>query len=172
MDKSTFDSNVELEKKSYDFKYEDFINCSDKDKLKEEYKSHNLRFSLIIKRNIAKEKGNIDYYNFLDSVINEMTNEISLVNKSNEFINTLSFHNKVNIIFYVRPTFYDSEFEPYEILNESSYKELANSIIDEANVILKEYNIKLNDVRDVNLYNIIDDKDLCLDILFASELIK
>lgn len=184
MDKTVFEANKKIEQNMYDSNLNEFKLCNDKLYLiNNKYKNHNMRFSLIIDRNIAFEKGDIEFAYFLDSIINDMTNEISLLNKSlkdnsiSAVLNKLSFHEKVNIIFYVRPTFYDSEFEPYEILAEETFKTLSASIIHEANCILKDYDKTLKEISLMKsktnyVSDIIKNKDLCLDILFASELVK
>lgn len=182
MDKIIYDANVKIEKDKYESNLNEYNAFQDKSQLiNNKYKNHTMRFSLIINRNIAFENGDIEYANFIDSIINDMTNEIMLLNKSikentiSDVLGQLTFHEKVNIIFYVRPNFYDSEIEPYEILTDDAYNELSNSIIKEADNILKEYNKTLNeidkmDIKDV--HELIKDNDLCLDILFASELVK
>ena len=108
-----------------------------------------------------------------------MTNEISLLNKAaenntiNMVLNNYKFHEKVDIIFYVRKDFYDKEYEPYEVLNVKTYNILSQSIIQQANNILGNYGLKLKDIENMNiqdLYKLLNDEDLVLDILFASEL--
>jgi len=90
-----------------------------------------------------------------------------------------------NIIFYVRESFYDKEFDPYEILDKETFKILSDVIKNEANDILKDYNLTLNDIMNVNIYSIVENKDImnvniysivenkdmALDILCATELI-
>lgn len=182
MDKIIFDANVKLEKNMYESNLDEFNATQDKLSLiNNKYKNHNMRFSLIINRNIALENGDMEYANFLDLIINDMTNEIILLNTSikentiNEVLNKLTFHEKVNIIFYVRPNFYNSEIEHYEILTKDTFKELSNSIIKEANNILKDYDetlIEISKMNPRNVHELIKNKELCLDILYASELVK
>ena len=139
-----------------------------------------MRFCVIISRNIAVEKRNLDYARFLDSVIDDMTHEISMLNKSmldgsiDDVLKQLTFHEKVNIIFYVRKDFYDKELEPYEILDEKTYKKLSKSIINQANDILSDYKLSLNNVKSKSisdLYVLLNNNELVEDILFASELL-
>ena len=181
MDKIVFDANVELEKNSYDIGFNDFKSCVDKNALIDKFKNHNMRFSLLIIRNIACEKNDNDYAGFLDLVICSMTQEISLLNSSfkngniDEVLNSFSFHEKVNIIFYVRPTFYDSSFDSYEILEAETFKVLSKNIIACADSILSSYGKTLKEIHEMNpldVHKLIDDKNLCEDILFASELVK
>ena len=182
MEKFVLDANINLQMKTYEDDLKEFQSEKDKEKLIiNKYKSHNMRFCVIISRNIAVEKRNLDYARFLDSVIDEMTHEISMLNKSmldgsiDDVLKQLTFHEKVNIIFYVRPNFYDKDFEPYEILNDSTLEKLSNSIISEADSILIKYNKNLKEIKEMNakdVHSLINDKDLCLDILFATELIK
>ena len=182
MDKIVYDANVKIEKNMYEYNLSEFNTTQDKSSLIDnKYKNHNMRFSLIINRNIAFENGDMEYAKFLDSSINDMTNEIKSLNESikentiNEVLNKLTFHEKVNIIFYVRSNFYDNEIEPYEILTTDANEELSNSIIKEANNILKDYDetlIKISKMNAKNVHELIKDRDLCLDILFASELVK
>ena len=181
MDKIVLEENIRIEKSTYKDQLDEFNLTLDKEKLINKYKNHNMRFSVIIDRNIAIENNDLEFASFLDSVINDMTHEISLLNKSmlngniDEALKKLTFHEKVNIIFYVRPNFYDSEFEPYEILTEDTFKQLSNSIIGEANSILVKYNKKLNKIivmNPKNIHNLINNNELELDILYASELIK
>lgn len=182
MDKIVFNANVKLAKDMYEYNLSEFNTTQDKLQLiNNKYKNHNTRFSLIIDRDIAIKNNDLEFANFLDSIINDMTKEISILNKAmtneniNDVLKQLTFHDKVNIIFYVRDNLYDENFEPYEILTDDAYNELSNSIIKEADNILKEYNKTLNeidkmDIKDV--HELIKDNDLCLDILFASELVK
>ena len=182
MDKIVFDANVKLVKDMYEYNLCEFTTTQDKLQLiNNKYKNHNTRFSVIIDKNIAVEKRDLDYARFLDSVIDDMTHEISMLNKSmldgsiDDVLKQLTFHEKVNIIFYVRPNFYDKDFEPYEILNDSTLEKLSNSIISEADSILIKYNKNLKEIKEMNakdVHSLINDKDLCLDILFATELIK
>ena len=181
MDKIVFDANVELEKNSYDIGFNDFKSCVDKNALIDKFKNHNMRFSLLIIRNIACEKNDNDYAEFLNLAIDSMTKEIALLNDSvesgniDEVLNSFSFHEKVNIIFYVRPTFYDSSFDSYEILETETFKVLSKNIIECADSILSSYGKTLKEVNEMNpldVHKLIDDKDLCEDILFASELVK
>lgn len=181
MDKIVFDSNVELEKNSYDIGLKEFKTCSDNKVLIDKFKSHNMRFSLLIAREIACEKNDKEYVGFLDSVIDSMTQEIALLNNSfkngniNKILDMFSFHEKVNIIFYVRPNFYDSCFDTCEILDDETLKALSKNIIECADDILSTYGKTLNEVHNMDIlsvHELIDDKELCLDILFASELVK
>jgi hypothetical protein len=181
MDKIVFDANVELEKNSYNIGFNDFKSCVDKQALIDKFKSHNMRFSLLIIRNIACEKEDNDYVGFLDSVIDSMTQEITLLNDSvkngsiNEILDKFSFHKKVNIIFYVRPNFYDSSFDTYEVLNNETFKILSDNILECANSILSKYGKTLKEVSEMNpldVHKLISDSKLCEDILFASELVK
>lgn len=181
MDKIVFDANVEIEENVYLNRLSDFYSCSDRDVLFNEYKNHEMRFCLIIRREIAKKNDNIEFAEFIDSVIESMTDEISLLNKGtfnnniNSVLKKYSFHEKVNILFYVRKDFYDKDFETYEILNETTHKLLSDSIIEEANIILSNYELTLKDVININsndLKKIIKDKELIIDLKFASELVK
>lgn len=182
MDKIVYEANVKIEKDMYEYNLDEFNTTNDKISLiNSKYKNHNMRFSLIIDRNIALENGDMEYADFLDSIINDMTNEIIILNNSiienniNEVLDKLTFHEKVNIIFYVRPNFYDSEFEPYEILTKDAYEELSNSIIEEANNILKDYGKTLIEISKMNVpsvHKLIKNEDLQLDIFFATELVK
>lgn len=182
MDKIVYEANVKLEKDMYEYDLNEFNTTNDKISLiNSKYKNHNMRFSLIIDRNIALENGDMEYADFLDSIINDMTNEIIILNNSiienniNEVLDKLTFHEKVNIIFYVRPNFYDSAFEPYEILTKDAYEELSNSIIEEANNILKDYDktlIEINKMNVPSVHKLIKNEDLRLDIFFATELVK
>ena len=181
LDKVVFDANVKLEKSLYDDNLKEFKKTKDKTSLISKYKDHNLRFSLIIDKNIAIQNGDVEYVDFLDFIINEMTNEITLLNKAvndnsiQEVLKKYTFHEKINIIFYVRPTFYDSEFEPYEILDDVTFNKLANSIIKEANEILKKYDKTLSDIKVMNVkevYELINDNYLTLDLLYATELVS
>lgn len=182
MDKAVLEANIKLENDRYEYNLNEFNTTRDKLLLiNNKYKNHNMRFSLIIDRNIAIENGDTEYANFLDSIINDMTNEIIILNNSvienkiNEVLNKLTFHEKVNIIFYVRPNFYDSKFEPYQTLTEDAFKGLSKSIIKEANRILKDFSKTLIEISKMNpkdVHSLIENKDLCLDILFASELVK
>ena len=180
MEKICFDANVDLEKKSYDIGLNDFKSCTDQELLIDRFKDHNMRFSLLIIRNIACEKKDYDYIKFLDMVIDSMTQEISLLNSSvkngsiKEVLDKFSFHEKVNIIFYVRPNFYDSNFDTYEILDNKTFKILSENIIDCANDILSLYGKSLKEIHDMNaldVHKLINDRELCVDILFASELV-
>ncbi len=181
MDKIVFEANKKIEEKMYLDHRQSFYSCINKSDLLEKYKDHELRFCLIIRRNIALENNDNEYANFIDSVIDSMTMEISLLNKAVEsnttkdYLKKLTFHEKINIIFYVRDSFYDKNYEPYEVLNKKTYSLLANSIIDEANEILKNYKLTLNDIKKIHpndLEKIVNDRDLYIDLKFASELIK
>ena len=182
MEKVVLDANINLQMKLYEDDLNEFKTEQDKEKLIiNKYKNHNMRFCVIICRNIAIERNDSEYANFLNSIIDSMTHEISMLNKSmlngniDAVLKQFTFHEKVNIIFYVRPNFYDKEFEPYEILNDETLKKLSNSIIKEANSILKKYNKNLKEIKEMNKKDVqalITDEDLNLDILFATELIK
>ena len=182
MDKIVFDANVKLVKDMYEYNLSEFTTTQDKLQLiNNKYKNHNTRFSVIIDRNIAIENNDLEFANFLDSIINEMTTEISILNKAmtneniNDVLKQLTFHDKVNIIFYVRDNLYDENFEPYEILDDKTIRKLSHSIINEANDILKKYNKDLKDISKMNpkdVHSLIRDNNLCLDILFATELIR
>ena len=182
MDKIVFDANVKLVKDMYEYNLSEFNTTQDKLQLiNNKYKNHNTRFSVIIDRNIAIENNDLEFANFLDSIINDMTKEISILNKAmtneniNDVLKQLTFHDKVNIIFYVRDNFYDENFEPYEILDDKTIRKLSHSIINEANDILKKYNKDLKDISKMNpkdVRSLISDNNLCLDILFATELIR
>lgn len=176
MDKSTFDANVAIEEKMYSYNLDNFKNCNNMDELFSEYKDCSMRFLYLIRRDIAKRNNDLDYVGFLDSVINSMTDEIKLLNEDfNKNISKFNFHERVNIIFYVRDEFYYKEFDTYEILNKDIYNLLRDLIIDEANVILKDYNLTLKEAYNLNpreLNKLFDDKKLYLDISFASELVK
>ena len=182
MDKIVFDANVKLAKDMYEYNLSEFNTTQDKLQLiNNKYKNHNTRFSVIINRNIAIENNDIEFASFLDNIINEMTKEISLINEIvkngdvEKELEKISFHDKVNIIFYVRPNFYDEEYEPWEILTKVAYDELSKSIINEASIILSKYNKNINEIKSMNLkdiHSLINNKELCLDLLFASELIK
>lgn len=82
MDKIVYEANVKLEKDMYKYDLDEFNSTQDKLSLVDKYKNHNMRFSLIIDRNIALENGDMEYANFLNSIINDMTNEIIILNKS------------------------------------------------------------------------------------------
>lgn len=83
MEKIVYEANVKLEKDMYKYDFDEFNSTKDKLSLiNNKYKNHNMRFSLIIDRNIALENGDMEYANFLDSIINDMTNEIIILNKS------------------------------------------------------------------------------------------
>lgn len=181
MDKIVFDANVELEKNSYDIGFNDFKSCVDKNALIDKFKNHNMRFSLLIIRNIACEKNDNDYAEFLNLAIDSMTKEIALLNDSvksgnvDEVLDKFSFHDKVNIIFYVRPDFYDNTFDTYEILNNETFKVLSENIIECADSILSKFGKTLKEVsgmHPLDVHEMIDDKELLIDILFASELVK
>ena len=181
MDKKVFEANEQLQKDMYESNINEFNVAKNKELLKTKYKDHNMRFSLVLCKNIALENNNLEFASFLDNIINEMTKEISLINEIvkngdvEKELEKISFHDKVNIIFYVRPNFYDEEYEPYEILTETAYNELSKSIIDDANMILSRYNKNINEWKNMNLkdiHSLINNKELCLDLLFATELIK
>ena len=179
MDKKVFNANKKIEEETYKIRLKEYKSCKNKSSLIDKYKNHNMRFCLIINRDIAIENNDIEYANFITSVIDSMTNEISLLNKAaenntiNMVLNNYKFHEKVDIIFYVRKDFYDKEYEPYEVLNVKTYNILSQSIIQQANNILGNYGLKLKDIENMNiqdLYKLLNDEDLVLDILFASEL--
>lgn len=182
MDKIVFDANVKLAKDMYENNLSEFNTTQDKLQLiNNKYKNHNTRFSVVINRNIAIENNDLEFANLLDSIINDMTKEISLINEIvkngdvEKELEKISFHDKVNIIFYVRPNFYDTKIEPWEILTKAAYDELSKSIINEASIILSKYNKNINEIKNMNLkdiHSLINNKELCLDLLFASELIK
>ena len=180
MNKITLDANKKIEENVYKFNLEEFTSTIDKDILRKKYKE-SMRFILILRRNIALENNDIDYYNFINSVIDEMTDEISMLNKANinntidEILNNMSLHQKINIIFYTRDEFYDKDFEPFEILEEDTYNKLKESIIKDSEKYLSTYNLTLKKVKFMNpndLEKIIPDREQRLDILFATELIK
>lgn len=180
MDKITLEANKKIEEKMYTSNLEGFNSNTNKELLMKQYKE-SMRFILIIRRNIALEHNDIEYYNFINSVIEKMTNEISELNKANsnntieEKLNKLSIHNKINIIFYTRDNFYDKEFEPYEILEEDTYKKLKDSIIKESENYLSTFNLTLKKVKFMDLKElekIIPNQEQRLDILYATELIK
>lgn len=180
MTETTLNANIKLQKDMYKSNLDEFNKTIDKELLRYKYKKQ-MRFDVIIIRNLAKENNDIAYFDFLNTIIEEMTNEIVLLNKSfkdgsiNNVLNNFSFHEKVNIIFYVRPVFYDKKFEPYEILNKDTFEVLKSVIISDANTILKQYNINLKDVRKININiikKIINNDELYEDIMYASELVK
>jgi hypothetical protein len=181
MERIVFDANVELEKNSYDICFNDFKSCVDKNTLIDKFKSHNMRFSLLIIRDIACERNDKEYAEFLNLAIDSMTKEIALLNDSvesgniDEVLDKFSFHKKVNIIFYVRPDFYDNTFDTYEILNNETFKVLSENIIECADSILSKFGKTLKEVsgmHPLDVHEMIDDKELLIDILFASELVK
>lgn len=176
MEKFVFDANVKIEEKMYSLNLDNFRNCSNKNELFLEYKDSSMRFLYLIRRGIAEKNDDLDYVEFLNSVIDSMTEDIKLLNDDfNKNISKFNFHNKVNIITYVKSDFYDKEFDTYEVLNSNSYNLLKNIIIEEANELLKEYNLTLNDINNIDLQelsNILNDKKLYLDICYASELVK
>ena len=176
MEKFVFDANVKIEEKMYSLNLDNFRNCSNKDELFLEYKDSSMRFLYLIRRGIAEKNDDLDYVEFLNSVIDSMTEDIKLLNDDfNKNISKFNFHDKVNIITYVKRDFYDKEFDTYEVLNSNSYNLLKNIIIEEANELLKEYNLTLNDINNIDLQelsNILNDKKLYLDICYASELVK
>ena len=176
MEKFVIDANFKIQEKMYSLNLDEFRNCSNKNELFLEYKDCSMRFLYLIRRGIAEKNNDLDYVSFLNSVIDSMTDEIKLLNDDfNKNIGKFDFHDKVNIISYVKSDFYDKEFDTYEVLNSNSYNLLKNIIIEEANEILKEYNLTLNDIVNINLQelsNLLNNKKLYLDICYASELIK
>ena len=183
MEQFVIDANKEIERKMYKTKLEEFRNCTDISQLIKDYKSNNMRFSVILDKELAVENKDNDYVEFLDSVINSMTDEIVSINKSvingnvDDVLSRFSFHEKVNIIFYVRDNYYDFEFEPFEILSVDAYEVLKDSIINEANELLGKNNLTLEIYRKENylpcdLATFIDDEELRIDICFAAELVN
>ena len=176
MDKSTFDANVEIEENMYSYNLDKFKECTDLDELFSEYKDCSMRLLYLIRRDIAIRNNDLDFVEFLDLVINSMTDEIKLLNEDfNKNISKFNFHERVNIINYVKDNFYDKEYDTYEILNENSYNLLKNLIIEEANLILEKYDLTLKDIININLgalSDLLNDRRLYLDICFASELVK
>ena len=176
MDKSTFDANVKIEEKMYSYNLDKFKECTDLDELFNEYKDCSMRFLYLIRRDIAIRNNDLDFVEFLDLVINSMTDEIKLLNEDfNKNISKFNFHERVNIINYVKDNFYDKEFDTHEILSEDSYNLLKDLIIEEANLILEKYDLTLKDIININLgalSDLLNDRKLYLDICFASELIK
>lgn len=176
MEKFVFDANVENEENMYSYNLDKFRKCTDLDELFNEYKDCSMRFLYLIRRDIAKRNNDLDFVDFLDSVINNMTDEIKLINEDfDKNISKFNFHERVNIINYVKDNFYDKEYDTYEILNENSYNLLKNLIIEEANLILEKYDLTLKDTININLgalSDLLNDRRLYLDICYASELIK
>ena len=67
MDKIVYEANVKIEKDMYEYDLNEFNTTNDKILLvNNKYKNHNMRFSLIIDRNIALENGDTEYAIFLD----------------------------------------------------------------------------------------------------------
>ena len=62
MDKIVYDANVKIGKDMYEYKLSEFNAAQDKSSLIDnEYKNHNMRFAVIINRNIALENGDMEY---------------------------------------------------------------------------------------------------------------
>lgn len=180
MEDFCYEENKRIIKDMFDSDLLEFKESSNKDELIEKYKSQ-MRFLTIISRDIALEKNQKDYAKFLDGIINEETYEILSLNKAYKngtFYNELqkyNFHDKINIIFYVRKDFYNSKYDSYAVLDEDVKAKLSRIIIEEANIILKEFNVSISEIKLMNINNInklINDNKLALDIMFASELIK
>lgn len=176
-----YEENKRIENDVFDYKLIEFKNSKDKRKLMDEYKNHNMRFSLIIEKKIAIERNEKKYEEFIDSVIEKMNSEICLLNNAykndnlNDVLKKFSLHDKINIIFYVRPQYYDIKYDPYEILIDDVFKILSQSIIFDANNILKKYNITLEDIKLMNakdVHGLIKNSELAVDILYAAELIN
>ena len=181
MDKETFEANRRLEEKMYPYALEIFNERENKEELKKTYKKHNLRMSLLMVRDLAKENNELKHLEFVNSVLEEINNQIISLNNSyknntiDEELKKYPFGEKVNIYFYIRNDFYDPKYDPYEILNDDTKKILGESIIKEANEILKDYKITLEDVINMpvmDFHDLIGNKDLSLDILYSTEIIK
>lgn len=173
--------NIKIENETFEFKIKEFKKANDKKELIKKYRNHNMRFSLIIIKNIALEKNEIEFANFINDIILDITKQISILNNAFK-LNTLditlkdySLNEKVNIIFFVRPEYYDKKYDEYEILKSEVFELLSQSIIEDANNILKKYNCTLDDIKFMNIndiHKLIDDNELVVDILYAKELIS
>ena len=94
-------------------------------------------------------------------------NQAVLNNTIEDVLSNFSFHDKINIISYVKDDSYNEKIDVYEKLNNKAYKLLKEDIIKEADLILSKYNISLNDIKRMELTDIqklLNDNQLFIDI--------
>lgn len=176
MNKTILGANINIIRKTINSRLNDF-------KLGNIAKStffNQMRLLNELERKVAIELEEFEYANFIKEIIDEQTLKIHKVNSSllcNDlsYVNSLTLHDKVNIITTIMPDYYDSINDPYEVLTIDANNWLIDNLIIEVNSILKKYNISIEDINkiDINdLHKMIKNKQLYLDILYISNLRK
>ena len=173
MNNEEFEEIKKVEEIIYQEKLQEFNSCDDKQDLFNSYKEYNMRFFIMLDKIIATERKDNEFALFLNSILECMNKEISSLNQAvlnntiEDVLSNFSFHDKINIISYVKDDSYNEKMDVYEKLNNKAYKLLKEDIIKEADVILSKYNISLNDIKSMELTDIqklLNDNQLFIDI--------
>ena len=173
MNNEEFEEIKKVEEIIYQEKLQEFNSCDDKQDLFNSYKEYNMRFFIILDKLIATERKDNEFALFLNSILECMNKEISSLNQAvrnntiEDILSNFSFHDKINIISYVKDDSYNEKIDVYEKLNNKAYKLLKEDIIKEADLILSKYNISLNDIKRMELTDIqklLNDNQLFIDI--------
>lgn len=177
MDKIVYDYHTKNIEKNLQANVEEFKNNPKSSSLLK-FLDYRQRILIEMERKIALEHKKTEYAEFLAKYIDDINQCITYLNEGylngsiENALKKLSFHEKVTLIGRVK-SLYDNVNDPYVVLIHEVRKLLAESIVNEEEEILKSFNLDLHYITNKafpdEIYEIIDDRILALDILYGSE---